>query len=213
MSKLLGRTKKKEKSTAAASVSENASSFKKTETNGRGLKASPSPNKPAVQVTNGASDEASGSVLDVLRLAGSDSEQRQSQIDCASNVFGEDRGLLPSDEELATLPDYSDGSEVVKKRSTMQVLTMQYIFARTTPPRRSMYDGVDKMQMIASDVRMTPHAASASSPPLLSLRRTPRRPPPHTPHQPHKACMRERDSVWMCAWVCVWRHVCAALRS
>ena len=54
------------------------------------------------------------------------------------------------------------------------------------------------MQMIASDVRMTPHAASASSPPLLSLRRTPRRPPPHTPHQPHKACMRERDSVCAC---------------
>ena len=221
MSKLLGRTKKKEKSTATAAASENAStaSFKKTtETNGRGLKASlPSPNKPdSVQVTNGASDEAaagSGSVLDVLRQAGSDSEQRQSQIDCASNVFGEDRGLLPSDEELATLPDYSDGSEVVKKRSTMQVLYYAIHLrsirraardspCRTVASRYSMYDGVDKMQMIASDVRMTPHAASASSPPLLSLRRTPRRPPPHTPHQPHKACMRERDSVWMCAWVC-----------
>ena len=44
MNKLLGRSKKKE-NTTAANISETASS-KKTETNGRKLKASPSPKKP-----------------------------------------------------------------------------------------------------------------------------------------------------------------------
>ena len=119
MNKLLGRTKKKDASaaTSAATASEKseAASSKKTETNGRRLKASASSPKKAI-VTNGASDEATGSgttrVLDnnsmvrTLRQAGSDT---------TSNAFREDRGLLPSDEE-PTLPDYSD-SEIIKKKT------------------------------------------------------------------------------------------------
>ena len=114
MNKLLGRSKKKE-NTTAANISETASS-KKTETNGRKLKASPSPKKPVV--TNGASDEAeaaTGSTSSVLDNNSMVRTLRQAGSDTASNAFREDRGLLPSDEE-PTLPEYSD-RDVVKKRT------------------------------------------------------------------------------------------------
>ena len=109
MNKLLGRTKKKE--TASNNAAEPASS-KKTETNRRRLKASPSPKKAVV--TNGASDEATASGTSVLDNNSMVRKLRQAGSDTTSNAFGEDRGLLPSDEE-ATLPDYSD-NDVIKKK-------------------------------------------------------------------------------------------------
>ena len=108
MNKLLGRTKKKE---TASNNAEPASS-KKTETNRRRLKASPSPKKAVV--TNGASDEATASGTSVLDNNSMVRKLRQAGSDTTSNAFGEDRGLLPSDEE-ATLPDYSD-NDVIKKK-------------------------------------------------------------------------------------------------
>lgn len=108
MNKLLGRTKKKE---IASNNAEPASS-KKTETNRRRLKASPSPKKAVV--TNGASDEATASGTSVLDNNSMVRKLQQAGSDTTSNAFGEDRGLLPSDEE-ATLPDYSD-NDVIKKK-------------------------------------------------------------------------------------------------